>query len=132
MRERAKKFFNDFEKAFQNLKIGVEKAEDELDIDGTIKRFELCYEISWKLIKQYLEDVGIICRNPRDCFKQAVINGIIKNEYDWMNMCDDRNLLVHTYTFEESRRIFDKIKEKYIKLFENLYEIMKEKIKMEE
>jgi len=48
MRKRVKKTFLDFEKAFNNLKLAVEKAVDDLDIDGTIKRFELCYELSYK------------------------------------------------------------------------------------
>jgi hypothetical protein len=48
MRERVKKAFLDFEKSFNNLKSAVKKAVDDLDIDGTIKRFELCYELSWK------------------------------------------------------------------------------------
>lgn len=127
MRERVKRLFGDFEKTLNNLKLGIQIATDELDIDGTIKRFELCYELSWKLMKTYLEDKGIICKNPRDCFKQAHINGLIDDEVVWMKMIDDRNLLVHTYTFEESRDVFEHVKESYIFSFEYLYdEIAKE------
>jgi hypothetical protein len=53
MRERIKRTFLDFEKVFNNLKsTTVEKAVDDLDIDGTIKWFELCYKIFWKIIKK--------------------------------------------------------------------------------
>ncbi len=48
MRERVKKTFLDFEKSIKNLKFVVNTAVGELDIDGSIKRFELCYELSWK------------------------------------------------------------------------------------
>lgn len=120
MKERGKKYFADYEKAFKNLKTSTESAKTDLEIDGTIKRFELCYELSWKLIKVYLEDKGIICKNPRDCFKQAVINDLILDESKWMEMIEDRNFLVHTYTFEESREVFERIKEHYVHLFQKL------------
>jgi nucleotidyltransferase substrate binding protein (TIGR01987 family) len=127
MRERVKKAFLDFEKSFNNLKSAVKKAVDDLDIDGTIKRFELCYELSWKIIKLYLEDLGIICKNPRDCFKQAKINNLIKDEVIWMEMIDTRNQLVHEYSSDFSREIFEKIKNDYVKILEELYKNIKER-----
>jgi len=122
MRERVKRYFYQFEKALGNLESAVEKPVNDLEIDGTIKRFELCYEISWKLIKEYLADMGIICKNPRDCFKNAVSNGIIDKEETWMKMIDDRNALVHTYTHEKSREIFEHIKASYVPSFRYLYD----------
>ncbi|HEC25709.1 MAG TPA: DUF86 domain-containing protein [bacterium] len=118
MNERLKRNFNNFHKAFENLQIATDKAKTDLEIDGTIKRFELCYELSWKLIKEALSDVGIICKNPRDCFKQAFINSLIKDEKNWLMMIDDRNKLVHTYDFGNSREIFENIKKYYVDLYE--------------
>lgn len=129
MRERVKRFFGDFEKALQNLETGVLTSKDALDIDGTIKRFELCYELAWKLIKEYLSEKGIICKNPRDCFKEAFINELIDDEETWMNMIEDRNYLVHTYTFEDSRKIFEHIKDAYTESFKHLYERVKTDLK---
>lgn len=54
MRERVEKYFNNFEKAFLNLKSAVKLADDDLSIDGTIKRFELCYELAWSLLRNIL------------------------------------------------------------------------------
>jgi CRISPR-associated protein Cmr2 len=130
MRERVKRYFTDFEKAFLNLKEAVTIAKTDLGIDGTIKRFELCYELSWKLIKEYLADKGLIVKNPRDTFREAVKNGIIENEEGWMEMIEDRNFLVHTYSSEESRTVYERIKSTYIKLFESLYKKIKEEFKM--
>lgn len=128
MRERVKRYFEQFERALKNLKAGAESAIDDLDIDGTIKRFELCYELTWKLIKEYLADLGIICKSPRECFKYAFQNDLIDNEENWTNMIDDRNALVHTYTHEESREIFERIKAAYIGSFEYLLnKILQEK-----
>jgi len=131
MRERVKRTFLDFEKAFYNLKSAVESAVDDLDIDGAIKRFELCYELSWKMIKVYLEDLGIICKNPRDCFKQAKINGLVEDEDLWMEMIETRNQLVHEYSFEFSREIFAKIKKDYVRILGNLYETIKRRLEDE-
>jgi len=131
MRERVKRTFLDFEKAFYNLKSAVESAVDDLDIDGAIKRFELCYELSWKMIKVYLEDLGIICKNPRDCFKQAKINGLVEDEDLWMEMIETRNQLVHEYSFDFSREIFAKIKKDYVRILGNLYETIKRRLEDE-
>ncbi|MGC9101200.1 MAG: HI0074 family nucleotidyltransferase substrate-binding subunit [Caldisericum sp.] len=128
MRERVKRTFSDFEKSFQNLKVAVENATDDLDIDGAIKRFELTYELSWKVIKLYLEDLGIICKSPRECFKQAKVNGLIDNEELWMEMIETRNRLVHEYSAEFSREIFEEIKTKYVKILEDLYKTLKERL----
>lgn len=125
MRERVKILFIDFEKALNNLKMGAENAKTDIEIDGTIKRFELCYELSWKLIKEYLADLGIICKNPRDCFKYAVENDVIENETIWLEMIDDRNFLVHAYSSEDSRKIFENIKDKYLNLFLHLFIYLK-------
>jgi len=125
MRERVKRYFEDFEKALKNLDEAVNIASTDIEIDGAIKRFELCYEISWKLIKEWLADKGIICKNPRDCFKYAYENNLIKDEKIWLEMIEDRNELVHTYASEESRIIFERIKENYLEAFKELYKIIK-------
>ncbi|OEU47699.1 MAG: nucleotidyltransferase [Desulfuromonadales bacterium C00003096] len=114
MNDRLKRIYIDFGKAFSNLEAAAKGAKTELEIDGTIKRFELCYELSWKLIKELLANLGIICKNPRNCFKQAVINDLIRDEDIWLNMIEDRNELVHIYVFIKSREIFENIKNKYL------------------
>ena len=117
MNERLKRNLNDFKNALYNLEIAVKEAKTELEIDGAIKRFELCYELAWKLIKNILANMGIICKNPRECFKQAVINELIENQDIWLGMIEDRNELVHLYQFANSRKIFENIKSKYVKSF---------------
>lgn len=112
--------FKDLDLAVKNLREAVNQSSNDLMIDGTIKRFELCYELSWKVIKIYLSELGIICKSPRDCFKAAKENDLINEETTWLGMIDDRNLLVHTYTREFSRDVFERIKELYIYEFENL------------
>ena len=116
MKKETQKLFDDFTQDVSSLGEGLAQSVDALDMDGTIKRFELSYELAWKLIKAYLAETGIFCKNPRDCFKSAKANGLLSSEIDWLRMIEDRNLLVHTYTMELSRQIFSKIKQKHYQL----------------
>ena len=115
MNGRLKRIFIDFKNAFDNLETAAKEAKTDLEIDGTIKRFELCYELSWKLIKEVMANQGIICKNPRNCFKQAFINDLISDEDIWLKMIEDRNELVHVYESVKSREIFENIKNEYLK-----------------
>ena len=126
MIERVKLLFLYFEKAFKNLETAVDEAKTELEIDGTIKRFELCYELAWKLIKEFLANLGIICKNPRDCFKQAFINDLIEDENIWLKMIEDRNELVHLYEFANSRKIFENINNLYVQSYKQILKRIKQ------
>lgn len=114
-----------YEQAIRNLEVACATAEDDLDIDGGIKRFEIAFELSWKLIKEYLADLGIICRSPRACFKYAYQNDLIDDEKIWLEMIEDRNLVVHIYSFNESREVFERIKWKYLDAFKRLLQKIK-------
>ncbi len=117
--------FSDFEKAVTNLRAAAAEAESPLEIDGAIKRFELCYELAWKLMKEHLSDSGIICKNPRDCFKAAKENDLITKETKWLKMIEDRNQLVHCYTYEQSREIYLHIKSTHVNSVSHFYKKIK-------
>ena len=68
--------------------------------DSAIKRFELCFELSWKVIQSFLRDRGLDCRSPRDCFREAFSYGLLTEEDVWVLMVQDRNLSVNTYNEE--------------------------------
>lgn len=120
--------FVDFEKAVKNLEDGVSNAKDDLEIDGVVKRFELSFELSWKIIKEYLTNIGLICKNPRECFKMAYQNGLLDDEQKWFEMIGTRNELVHIYTPEQSRKAFNETKERYLGSFLYLYNAIKRKM----
>ena len=50
--------------------------------DSSIKRFELCFELSWKVIqKHYLRDRGLsMPLATRDCFREAFAYGLFSDE----------------------------------------------------
>ena len=122
MSERLIRYLNDFELAFNNLGDAVLNAKSKLEIDGSIKRFEVCYEIAWKLMKEVLANLSIICNSPRICFEEVFKNDLIVDENGWLNIIEDRNLLVHTYNFKNSRLVFEHVKENYLSLFKDFYD----------
>ena len=75
-------------------------AEEKNDIvrDSAIKRFEFTFDLSWKLIKAFLEEEkGVICVSPKECFRQAYRQRIIDYDDFWLKMTDWRNVVVHAY-----------------------------------
>jgi len=116
-----------FEKALNKLKDILNKEESEEIRDATIKRFEFTFELCWKSLQEFFKEKGIICRSPKDCFKQAFSYGLIENEDIWINIIQDRNLTTHTYQEEIAKEIYLKIKE-YVCHFEKLLINMKKNL----
>jgi len=77
--------------------------------DSAIKRFELCYDLAWKAIKNYAKHEGIECNSPRSCFKEAFQLDLIDYDEKWMEMVDDRNASVHIYKEEQAERIYKEL-----------------------
>lgn len=116
---------DDFIKTVKNLEETLKKEKTEERRDSAIKRFELCFDVAWKLIKLLLEEEkGIICNAPNDCFKQAYMQGYVKYDDLWIKMTKIRNEAVHTYKDELADALYEKLPE-FLKLFEELEEKIK-------
>ena len=102
-----------FEKALKRLKEAVEKAEDELDRDGVIQRFEFTVELLWKTLKAILLYQGVECYSSRDCIKKAFRYGIIDDDEILLDMLEDRNFSLHVYDEATAEEIFNRIKNFY-------------------
>lgn len=74
---------------------------------GTIKAFEICYELAWKLMKRILQYRGIEVASPREVFRQAGVNQLIDDVEAWLEFLQVRNLTVHTYNENVLHEIFD-------------------------
>lgn len=121
---------DDFQKALKKLEIALEKDAhlDELYLDGTIQRFEFVYELSWKLMKSYLEYQGIEVISPRETFREGFKDGIIDDATEWINLMINRNRTSHTYNEEIAWDIYDKVKNEYINLFKDFEKEMIKRI----
>ncbi|WP_163580800.1 HI0074 family nucleotidyltransferase substrate-binding subunit [Gracilibacillus saliphilus] len=58
---------------------------------------ESTIELSWKLLKDYLESEGYIVKSPRETIKQAFQMELIDNGHIWMDALAQRNLTTYTY-----------------------------------
>jgi len=104
-----------FDKALRTLKEALDiKSPSKLEKDGAIQRYEYCFELSWKTLKIYLENIGIIkTKSPKACYQQAFINQIIKDEDTWLKMVSSRNMTVHTYNEKFANALFAELPEYY-------------------
>lgn len=96
-----------------------ESMDNPLAIDGTIQRFEFCFELSWKTLKIYLEEDGILCNSPKSCLKEAYTAQIIFDEAGWLELLEARNLTVHVYDQKMAEKIYSSIKKRH-SLFKEL------------
>jgi nucleotidyltransferase substrate binding protein (TIGR01987 family) len=100
---------------FRSALVGLDRAlvcpknEHELVIDGTIQRFEYCFELCWKAIRETLALEGLEANSPKETLRQAFAAGWIKDETLWLNMLEDRNLTSHTYFIDMAERVYNHI-----------------------
>jgi nucleotidyltransferase substrate binding protein (TIGR01987 family) len=124
---RYKQRFIQFEKAFLLLEESVQMEEyTKIERAGLIQFFEITFELSWKLLKDYLESSGYLVKSPRDAIKKAFQVEIIQEGHHWIDALDDRNITVHTYNEELAEEIRISIKEKYFPIIKKLYNYIKE------
>lgn len=89
-------------KAVINLERALQIPNDrELVSEGTIHRFEIAIELTWKTLKRALEFEGFSPRTPRESLKEAFKAGWLHDETVWLDMLDHRNTTSHTYLAEE-------------------------------
>lgn len=98
-------------------------AVHELVMDGTIQRFEFCFELCWKSIREALANEGLEANSPKQAFIHALSLGWIKNEEDWLRILKDRNLTTHTYFIEMAEKVYGNISLHY-QLMSNIAEYL--------
>ena len=100
-----------------NIKAYTEE-ENELIVhrEALIKRFEICYDLTWKFFKQFLrEKHSIEVASPRKVF-QACFDQSLITERDvslLIELIDSRNQTVHVYSEDMAQAIAQQIIENY-------------------
>lgn len=119
------KKFDNFCKALNNLEEGTKLTEPYSVVEqaGIAGLFEICFEQSWKLMKEVLEQHGRFDEkigSPRSIIKIAYQSGMIDNSDVWLSLLESQNILSHTYSDAESLAIIRKINSDYISVLEDL------------
>ena len=83
----------------QAVAIYQKSQQDALYRDGLIQRFEFTVELSWKSLKEYLEDQGFVraASSPRAVLKDAYAAGVIQDAERWNRILTARNITSHVY-----------------------------------
>jgi nucleotidyltransferase substrate binding protein (TIGR01987 family) len=101
--------FQNFDRAFILLREALERGPGgltSLEKEGTVHRFEYCFELAWKTLKDYLMESGVDVSpvTPRQVIKDAFAAKLLDDGQLWMDMLVERNLLAHTY----DKTVFDR------------------------
>lgn len=106
--------FNQFQSAFALLQAAITIDKPSVvERAGLIQFFEMAFELSWKLLKDYQEAEGYQIKSPRDAIKQAFQSGLILEGHAWINALEDRNLTTHTYNEQTAVAVENKIRQTY-------------------
>ncbi len=121
---RWKQRFQNFEKAFLRLKEALEmKKLNELERNGLIQRFEFTLDLSWKVMKDFLEEKGFSFKpSPKDTFRLAQENNYINYAQALIDGLDIRNELSHDYDGEKFEKSEGQLREETYPALEKLYE----------
>ena len=122
---RWKQRFSNYKKALAILRRGIELKKtrelSELERGGLIQSFEFTQELSWKVLKDYLEYQGFIgIIGSRDAYRNAFNRGLISDGEKWMELIKLRNLSSHTYDESDAVKLETEISGNIINLFSAL------------
>ena len=125
------KKIDNFIKAVSNLNdiYSYEEPYSNVELTGLVGLFEICFEQSWKAMKEYLEDQGFAEARtgpPKQILKTAYESGLIQDEDAWLKALADRNNVAHAYNEDIALSIIDNTKSKHYILFEKLKEKLTE------
>lgn len=125
---RWKQRFAHYKKAFALLEQTITiAAPSDAERAGMIQFFEMCFELAWKMLKDYLEEEGFSTVSPRQAVKQAFQVGLIRDGHVWMEALQDRNLTVHTYEEKIAIAVEKKIRNSYYPALAELFRDFSEK-----
>ena len=120
---RWKQRFQNFEKAFLQLKEAIEKENlNELEKNGLIQRFEFTIDLAWKVMKDFLEDKGFSFKpSPKDVLRQAQQAGYITYAQTLIDGITIRNDLSHDYSMEKFESAVTEVSNDIFPALEQLY-----------
>ena len=119
------KKYENFCNAFQNLKDIYDYNEPytNVEMSGLVALYEICFEQSWKAMKEILEQQGFAeerTGSPKIVLKTAFAAGMIEDEDIWMAALNARNNVAHSYNKEIALDIINQTKDKFYRMFEEL------------
>jgi len=120
---RWKQRFSNFNRAFLLLREAMENdlsTLSQLEKEGIIQRFEYTFELAWKVLKDKMENDGLVLDkiSPKAVVKEAYAAKYINDAETWLKMIGDRNLMSHTYDFMKFEAVIQSIASDYLPMLD--------------
>ena len=129
-KQRFQNYCNALENFSEAIELSFKRDLSKLEKQGLIQSFEFTQELSWKVLKDYLEYKGADSQiiGSKDSIRNAYSVGLIKNGDIWMDMIASRNLSSHAYDENSVQQIIDKCVMDYHKEFLDLKETLEKEL----
>lgn len=125
------KKYDNFVKALQNLQdiYEYEPPYGNVEKTGLVGLFEVCFEQSWKAMKEILENNGFAesrTGSPKMILKTAYQAGLIQDEEVWLDALAARNNVAHSYNEAIALDIISNTRSRYYGMFQQLRETIEQ------
>ena len=116
------KKYENFCAALGNLKdiYLYQEPYDNVTMTGLVGLYEICFEQSWKMMKEILESHGYegsATGSPRLIIKTAYQASMVSEESLWLAALQARNNVSHSYNKEVALDIIRQTKEQFYEMF---------------
>ena len=99
-----------------------------LEKEGVIQRFEYCFELAWKTLKDHMEANGVVFATitPRHVLRDGFAAKLLSDGQVWIDMLNHRNLLSHTCNMANFEEAVEAIHTRYLSAIGRLHEFLHE------
>ena len=125
--------FQNFEKAFEALQRRIDEYEQHPNVEAyqmaLVSSFIIMYELSWKVLRDYLQNEGVdVSNSAKNVFRNAFQNELIFKIEPWMESIVKRNDTVHAYHEDTLRKVIQFITETFYPVVRDLYFQLKKEL----
>lgn len=116
------KKYENFCAALENMKeiYKYNPPYDNVVLTGLVGLYEICFEQSWKMMKEILERHGFeegATGSPKIILKTAYKANMIQDEKLWISALQERNNVTHSYNKSIALDIVTKAKNEFYEMF---------------
>lgn len=111
-----------FNKAFEIYQEAV-NSYDEVKVlthMALVQTYEICFELAWKCLKDYLQEKGIDVNYPTEVIKEAFNKNTLEDGQLWIDMLKARNSTSHEYNIEKVGKYLTEIATTYFEEIKRL------------
>lgn len=113
LQERIESFNRTFEILSEAVNAYKNNSMNILTHMALIQSFEVCFELAWKVLKDYLDENGVKVYLPKEVIKEAFSFEVISNGQLWIDMLNARNSISHEYNLDKVNSILMNISGEY-------------------